>query len=153
MWNGLAIQQHASACSAMQGGCCLPILLTDHMVVCVIQVGADVAALAAALRKPLRPLWVSQNSLIWLDRVPDVADLGFTPLLLVSASLPNARQRRIAGERRLQPPLCRKYYVQSILSGAAHLLLARERHVATLLWLQHLCWHGLHWALLTRTLG
>ena len=73
-------------------------LLVRHWAGCTIQVGADVAALAAALRKPLRPLWVSQNSLIWLDRVPDVADLGFTPLLLVSASLPNARQRRIAGE-------------------------------------------------------
>ena len=64
----------------------------------IIQAGVDVAALARELRKPLRPLWVSQNSLIWLDQVPDLADLDFTPLLLVSASLPNARQRRIAGE-------------------------------------------------------
>lgn len=56
------------------------------------------AALAAALTKPLRPLWVSQRSLIWLNEVTHPVDLPFTPIFLVSASLPNARQRRIASE-------------------------------------------------------
>ncbi|KAK9906569.1 hypothetical protein WJX75_004349 [Coccomyxa subellipsoidea] len=62
----------------------------------LLQVGADVAGLAAALTKPLRPLWVSQRSQIWLNEVTHPADLPFTPIILVSASLPNARQRRIA---------------------------------------------------------
>ena len=61
------------------------------------QVDADVAGLARCLRKPLRPLWISQNSRIWIDQVPDPEDLPFTPVILVSASLPNARQRRFAG--------------------------------------------------------
>lgn len=50
------------------------------------------------LTKPLRPLWVSQRSHIWLDEVAHPADLPFTPLILISASLPDARQRRIASE-------------------------------------------------------
>lgn len=58
--------------------------------------GADLAGLAAELRKPLRPLWVSQRSAIWLNEVAHPAYLPFTPLFLVSASLPNARQRRLA---------------------------------------------------------
>lgn len=62
------------------------------------QVGADVAGLAAVLKKPLRPLWVSQRSHIWLNEVAHPADLPFTPLILISASLPDARQRRIASE-------------------------------------------------------
>lgn len=62
------------------------------------QVGADVVGLAAALTKPLRPLWLSQRSQIWLNEVTHPADLPFTPIILISASLPNARQRRIASE-------------------------------------------------------
>lgn len=61
-----------------------------------LQVGADMAGLAAVLTKPLRPLWVSQRSHIWLNEVAHPADLPFTPLILISASLPDARQRRIA---------------------------------------------------------
>ncbi|BDA46503.1 Uncharacterized protein C3F10.06c at N-terminal half [Coccomyxa sp. Obi] len=62
----------------------------------LLQVGADVAGLAAVLKKPLRPLWLSQRSHIWLNEVAHPADLPFTPLILISASLPDARQRRIA---------------------------------------------------------
>ena len=64
------------------------------------QVGADVPALAAALRKPLRTLWVSQRTRVWLDAAPDARAFPFTPLVLVSASLPGARQRRVVGARR-----------------------------------------------------
>ena len=100
------------------------------MTVCIIQVGVDMAALAAELRKPLRPLWVSQNSLIWLDQVPDLADLEFTPLLLVSASLPNARQRRIAGE--LSPLLLVMIVTNSVMEGALSTpCTADELHVPT----------------------
>ena len=63
-----------------------------------MQLDADIAGLAKHLRKPLRALWISQNSRIWLDETPDPEDLPFTPVILVSASLPNARQRRFARE-------------------------------------------------------
>lgn len=59
--------------------------------------GADIAGLAAELRKPLRPLWVSQASRIWLDAIPAPSELAFTPIYLISASLPNARMRRMTG--------------------------------------------------------
>ena len=62
-----------------------------------LQVGADVAALSASLTKPLRPLWVSQQSRVWTDSVAATENLPFTPLILVSASLPNARQRMSTG--------------------------------------------------------
>ena len=57
------------------------------------QVGADMAQLAQALQKPLRPLWLSQESRMWLDDVPALDSLPFIPIMLVSASKPNARQR------------------------------------------------------------
>ena len=63
-----------------------------------LQVGADIAALSASLTKPLQPLWVSQQSRLWTDSVVSAEDLPFTPLILVSASLPNARQRMSTGE-------------------------------------------------------
>jgi tRNA A64-2'-O-ribosylphosphate transferase len=59
-----------------------------------VQVGADLSTLVAQARKPLRCLWLSQESRIWVDTVPDVHSMPFTPVILVSASLPNARQRR-----------------------------------------------------------
>ncbi|XP_021723554.1 uncharacterized protein C3F10.06c-like isoform X1 [Chenopodium quinoa] len=51
--------------------------------------GADIASLAASLRKPLRPLWISQKSVIWLNEVPDHDSWDFTPLILVSGSSSN----------------------------------------------------------------
>ena len=63
-----------------------------------MQLDADVAGLAEHLRKPLRALWISQNSRIWIDQTPDPGEWPFTPVILVSASLPNARQRRFARE-------------------------------------------------------
>ena len=62
-----------------------------------MQVRADMSALSASLAKPLRPLWVSQQSRLWTDNVAPAEDLPFTPLILVSASLPNARQRMSTG--------------------------------------------------------
>lgn len=41
----------------------------DGFVERLLEVGADVRGLAAQLRKPLRPLWVSQDSLIWTNQV------------------------------------------------------------------------------------
>ena len=41
----------------------------DGWVEKLLAVGADVRGLAAVLRKPLRPLWVSQSSLIWTNQV------------------------------------------------------------------------------------
>lgn len=46
------------------------------------------AALAGSLRKPLRPLWLSPASRIWINAVPHPTELSFLPLLLLSASAP-----------------------------------------------------------------
>ncbi|THU52410.1 hypothetical protein C4D60_Mb10t03700 [Musa balbisiana] len=48
--------------------------------------GADIGSLASNLRKPLRPLWISQKTLIWLNEIPDHDSWEFIPLILVSAS-------------------------------------------------------------------
>lgn len=48
--------------------------------------GADIASLASCLKKPLRPLWISQRTVIWLNEVPDHDSWDFTPIILVSAS-------------------------------------------------------------------
>lgn len=60
----------------------------------LLEVGADVHGLAEVLTKPLRPLWVSQQSLIWINQVAQPEDLDFTPLILVSASQPVSYQRQ-----------------------------------------------------------
>lgn len=49
--------------------------------------GADMASLVSCLKKPLRPLWISQKTVIWLNEVPDHNSWDFTPIILVSASL------------------------------------------------------------------
>lgn len=49
--------------------------------------GADIASFATSLEKPLRPLWISQKSIIWLNEVPDCASWDFTPIILVTASV------------------------------------------------------------------
>ncbi|KAH6826816.1 initiator tRNA phosphoribosyl transferase family protein [Perilla frutescens var. hirtella] len=48
--------------------------------------GADIASIALALRKPLRPLWISHKTVIWLNEVPDYDSWNFTPIILVQAS-------------------------------------------------------------------
>eukprot|EP00850_Spirogloea_muscicola_P011815 SM000074S21725 [mRNA] locus=s74:614493:618139:- [translate_table: standard] len=48
--------------------------------------GADIVGLARRLRKPLRPLWVSQRTVVWTNKVPQPEEWPFTPLILVSAS-------------------------------------------------------------------
>ncbi|KAF7819763.1 initiator tRNA phosphoribosyl transferase family protein [Senna tora] len=48
--------------------------------------GADISSLAVCLKKPLRPLWISQKTVIWLNEVPDHDSWDFTPIILVSAS-------------------------------------------------------------------
>ncbi|XP_042408325.1 tRNA A64-2'-O-ribosylphosphate transferase-like isoform X1 [Zingiber officinale] len=47
---------------------------------------ADISSLASNLGKPLRPLWISQRTLIWLNEVPEHDSWDFIPLILVSAS-------------------------------------------------------------------
>ena len=62
-----------------------------------VQVSGDVGKLAAVLNKPLRPIWLSQESRMWLNEMADHVDLPFTPLYLVSASKPQP-QRQSIGE-------------------------------------------------------
>ena len=59
----------------------------------LLQAGVKLEQLAALLKKPLQPLWISQQSTIWLNEIPAVDELGFTPLFLVSASAPVAHLR------------------------------------------------------------
>lgn len=48
--------------------------------------GADISSIATCLKKPLRPLWISQRTVIWLNEVPDHDSWDFTPIILVTAS-------------------------------------------------------------------
>ncbi|KAL2479881.1 initiator tRNA phosphoribosyl transferase family protein [Abeliophyllum distichum] len=48
--------------------------------------GADIASISLSLRKPLRPLWISQKTVIWLNEVPEYDSWDFTPVILLTAS-------------------------------------------------------------------
>ncbi|KAK9073747.1 hypothetical protein SSX86_006341 [Deinandra increscens subsp. villosa] len=48
--------------------------------------GVDIASISSLLKKPLRPLWISQKTVIWLNEVPDYNSWDFTPIILISAS-------------------------------------------------------------------
>uniref|UniRef100_A0A7S3XDB8 Initiator tRNA phosphoribosyl transferase n=1 Tax=Picocystis salinarum TaxID=88271 RepID=A0A7S3XDB8_9CHLO len=50
--------------------------------------------LSDALQKPLRPLWISQNSVVWLNEIPKVHELDFHPIILLSASQVTSYPRR-----------------------------------------------------------
>lgn len=56
---------------------------------------ANLVPLARALRKPLRTLWVSQKTVIWINEVVDIEALDFTPIFLVSASQPGSCTQRM----------------------------------------------------------
>ncbi|XP_039037212.1 tRNA A64-2'-O-ribosylphosphate transferase-like isoform X2 [Hibiscus syriacus] len=61
--------------------------------------GADIATLASCLKKPLRPLWISQRTVIWINEVPDYDSWNFTPIILVSSSSSNGvTQHRMTSE-------------------------------------------------------
>ena len=70
--------------------CCSPCALLSILTCVAAQSGATLDGLAATLAKPLRCLWLSQQSRIWLNQIADVSDLPFTPIVLVSASDPAA---------------------------------------------------------------
>lgn len=58
--------------------------------------GTDFTFLARSLQKPLRPLWISQKSVVWLNEVPDLDSWNFTPIILVSASSASERTLRMS---------------------------------------------------------
>ncbi|BBN00007.1 tRNA A64-2'-O-ribosylphosphate transferase [Marchantia polymorpha subsp. ruderalis] len=58
----------------------------------------DLETLAKTLKKPLRPLWISQSSVIWLNELPEVDEWSFTPIILVSASRPSIFTQRYTDE-------------------------------------------------------
>lgn len=61
--------------------------------------GADIASLALSIKKPLRPLWISQKTVIWLNEVPEYDSWDFTPIILVSSSSSSgAYQQRTTSE-------------------------------------------------------
>ncbi|KAE8675927.1 cytochrome b5-like [Hibiscus syriacus] len=58
--------------------------------------GADIATFASCL---LRPLWISQRTVIWINEVPDYDSWDFTPIILVSTSSPSGvTQHRMTSE-------------------------------------------------------
>ncbi|KAI3436605.1 hypothetical protein D9Q98_006022 [Chlorella vulgaris] len=66
----------------------------DGWVELLLQVGANLSVLLDTLHKPLRCMWVSQDSRIWEDSVAPPSSLPFTPIILIGASATTARQRR-----------------------------------------------------------
>lgn len=61
--------------------------------------GADIQSLVLGLRKPLRPLWISQRTRIWLNEVPEHESWDFTPIILISASASDAvSTQRVSSE-------------------------------------------------------
>lgn len=60
-----------------------------------VQVTGDVGRIAAVLDKPLRPIWLSQESRMWTNAMTEQGSLPFTPLYLVSASNPNPQRLSI----------------------------------------------------------
>lgn len=71
--------------------------------------GIDLSFLATYLRRPLRPLWISQKSVIWLNEVPDLDSWNFTPIILVSASSHSEKTQRMSDDE----------YSWSYIPGAA----------------------------------
>ena len=60
----------------------------------LLAVRPDLHALSTVLSKPLRPLWLSPDSRMWLNHIAPPASLPFTPVFLLSASMPTLYQRR-----------------------------------------------------------
>ena len=59
------------------------------------------ADLASALKRPLRPLWISEETLVWSETLPDAKDgeLDFTPVYLLSCSKLGKCPRSLTWER------------------------------------------------------
>lgn len=99
--------------------------------------GANLVPLAQSLRKPLRTLWISQKTVIWLNEVVDIETLEFTPIFLVSASqsvsctqrmtdaefswsyIPGAADDEESWARGLTPPLFWKHVYDLVNGGPA----------------------------------
>lgn len=71
-------------------------ILVDKWVDSLKNSGADLIPLKKLLQKPLRPLWISQKTVIWLNEVADVASWNFTPIILVTASRPIGAPQRMS---------------------------------------------------------
>lgn len=59
--------------------------LLDGMADTILQSSADMSA-ALKLKKPLRPLWHTPQSIFFEDQMPDMSELPFTPIICLSAS-------------------------------------------------------------------
>ena len=86
----------------------------------------DVGRLAAVLDKPLRPIWLSQESRMWLNEMADHADLPFTPLYLVSASRPQPERQSIGR------PLRQVAFTGVIVVKASHSDYSYHHHIHVL---------------------
>ena len=64
--------------------------LLDEMVDGLLQSNVDLSAVASAVAaKPLRPLWFTTRSRIFVDMVPDYSDATFSPVICIGASDPD----------------------------------------------------------------
>ena len=63
----------------------------------------DIEALAKTLTKPIRPLWLTHDSVCDSSQVPRVAESPFFPLYCLSCSQPVDVEKR-AGTILLNPP-------------------------------------------------
>ena len=66
----------------------------DGWVDAIMASAVDVSAIAAQLTKPLRPLWLTPDSLMFVNMMPDFADCPFHPVVCVSASQPPGHRHR-----------------------------------------------------------
>ncbi|MCO5563463.1 hypothetical protein L7F22_017105 [Adiantum nelumboides] len=107
-WNSALESDHSSKSETETWDCSLhlPLWVSDtereriemqiDQWVCIVwAANVDVGSLSKALKKPLQPLWVSQNTVVWLNEVPESSSWTFTPVILVSASQPLARVQRV----------------------------------------------------------
>eukprot|EP00241_Pyramimonas_parkeae_P002516 CAMPEP_0114225294 /NCGR_PEP_ID=MMETSP0058-20121206/584_1 /TAXON_ID=36894 /ORGANISM="Pyramimonas parkeae, CCMP726" /LENGTH=457 /DNA_ID=CAMNT_0001335867 /DNA_START=258 /DNA_END=1631 /DNA_ORIENTATION=+ len=60
----------------------------DQWVDALEAVGVDVSGLAKVMKKPLRPMWLSQQTIIWTNRIKPPESQPFYPIMLLSASAP-----------------------------------------------------------------
>ncbi|KAD6454816.1 hypothetical protein E3N88_09522 [Mikania micrantha] len=79
--------------------------------------GVDIASISSLSKKPLRPLWISQKTVIWLNEVPDYNDWDFTPIILISASASRAGEDEESWARGLTPLLFWNNVYDIISSG------------------------------------
>ncbi|EGC37555.1 hypothetical protein DICPUDRAFT_149867 [Dictyostelium purpureum] len=61
-------------------------LVINKFVKELLKCGADLSKFTESIDKPLRPIWINTESILWTDSIVNPDDLDFHPLYLVSCS-------------------------------------------------------------------